>query len=441
MANKAKTTEQFKKEIYERVQDEYTVLGDYKTNKTKIKMRHNVCNYEWDVEPSSFLKGTRCPNCSHAKQRKTQEQFEKEIYDLVGDEYTVIGKYKNTSTKIKMIHNVCGKEFEIIPNGFLRGNRCNYCGIKMTGLKNRKTHEEFKDEIFSLVGDEYTLLTEYTNCSEKILFKHNICGNEFMMKPNGFLSGNRCPKCSLESRVSKRTKTHDKFLSQVFDKYKEEYSVLGEYVLGRKPLKFRHNICGCEFDMIANNFLKSSLPCPDCDNRIKITTDVFKQEVYDLVGDEYSVLGEYHNAHAKIQLKHNKCGYIYDGCRNMFLKGHRCPQCYSSRGEEKISRFFQKKNIEYKPQKTFKDLVGLGGGYLKYDFFIPDYKLLIEYNGEQHYKPVEAFGGEKQLEIQQEHDRRKREYAENNGFQFIEIGYWDFNNIDEILNRFIKEAA
>ena len=71
MTNKAKTTEQFKKEIYERVQDEYTVLGDYKTNKTKIKMRHNICNYEWDVEPSSFLKGTRCPNCSHAKQRKT----------------------------------------------------------------------------------------------------------------------------------------------------------------------------------------------------------------------------------------------------------------------------------------------------------------------------------------------------------------------------------
>ena len=67
--------------------------------------------------------------------------------------------------------------------------------------------------------------------------------------------------------------------------------------------------------------------------------------------------------------------------------------------------------------------------------------MLIEYNGEQHYEPVEAFGGEKQLEVQHEHDRRKRKYAENNGFQFIEIGYWDFNNIEEILNRFIKEAS
>lgn len=441
MANKAKTTEQFKKEIYERVQDEYTVLGDYKTNKTKIKMRHNICNYEWDVEPSSFLKGTRCPNCSHAKQRKTQEQFEKEIYDLVGDEYTVIGKYKNTSTKIKMIHNVCGREFEIIPNGFLQGNRCNYCGIKITGMKNKKSHEVFKDEVFSLVGDEYSLLSEYENCYNKVLFKHNTCGNEFLMKPNSFLSGYRCPKCGIESRAFKRTKTNEEFLVKVTEKFGNEYSMVSKYTKSTEKITFKHNNCGCEFDMNPYNFLNSSEPCPQCSNRIKITTDYFKQEVFNLVGDEYSVLGEYHSAHAKIQLRHNKCGNVYDGCRNMFLKGHRCPQCYSSKGEDKITKYLRDKSISFKSQKTFKGLVGLGGGNLKYDFYIPDYKLLIEYNGEQHYKPVEAFGGENQLEIQKEHDQRKRDYAKEHNYKLLEIGYWDFNNIEDILDDFIKEAA
>lgn len=442
MANRAKTTEQFKQEVYERVQNEYTVLGEYVTNKTKILVKHNVCGHEWMVEPSSFLKGTGCPECSHAKQRKTQEQFEKEIFDLVGDEYVVLGKYKNTSTKIKMKHMVCGKEFEIVPNAFLRGNRCNFCGIKLTGLKNTKTHEEFENEIYSLVGDEYSLMSKYENCSTKILFRHNKCGNEFKMKPNGFLSGNRCPKCSIASRTLLKSKTNERFVEQVKERFQDEYSLVTKYVNRGTNIIFKHNLCGHEFEMTPTGFLKSSnCPCPKCDNRVVITTDDFKQEVFDLVGDEYSILEEYKGAHKKIKIKHNKCGNIYDGCRNMFLKGHRCPQCYSSKGEERISRYFQNKSIKYKPQKYFNGLLGVGGGYLKYDFYIPDYNLLIEYNGEQHYKPIDAFGGQEQLKIQQEHDKRKREYAENNGFLFLEIGYWDFDNIENILNKYVKEVA
>ena len=41
------------------------------------------------------------------------------------------------------------------------------------------------------------------------------------------------------------------------------------------------------------------------------------------------------------------------------------------------------------------------------DLYIPKYNILIEYNGEQHYRPIDYFGGEKQFEIQQEHDRRR----------------------------------
>jgi hypothetical protein len=64
---------------------------------------------------------------------------------------------------------------------------------------------------------------------------------------------------------------------------------------------------------------------------------------------------------------------------------------------------------------------------------------LIEYQGEQHEYPIKLFGGEKQFKIQQEHDKRKREYAEFHGIQLLEIWYWDFDNIEKILEETLSK--
>lgn len=77
---------------------------------------------------------------------------------------------------------------------------------------------------------------------------------------------------------------------------------------------------------------------------------------------------------------------------------------------------------------------------LSYDYYIPCNNTLIEYQGKQHYLPLEFFGGENQLIIQQEHDRRKREYAFSNGYEFIEIPYWEYDNIENILCNKMKEV-
>lgn len=74
-------------------------------------------------------------------------------------------------------------------------------------------------------------------------------------------------------------------------------------------------------------------------------------------------------------------------------------------------------------------------GKLSYDFYLKDYDLLIEIQGLQHYKPVELFGGEEQFKIQQEHDKRKREYAKSHNIELLEIWYWDKDNIEEILSK------
>ena len=120
----------------------------------------------------------------------------------------------------------------------------------------------------------------------------------------------------------------------------------------------------------------------------------------------------------------------------------RCPECQYSKGEERISNYLLNENINYISQKTFESLIGLNGGLLSYDFYLLDYNLLIEYQGEQHEKPVDFKSkgkkhAEKQFQKQLEHDRRKREYAKINNMNLLEIWYWDFDTIEQIINKFI----
>ena len=95
-------------------------------------------------------------------------------------------------------------------------------------------------------------------------------------------------------------------------------------------------------------------------------------------------------------------------------------------------------NITYRSQMKYKELVGVGDSPLLYDFYLPDYNILIECQGQQHEKPNKYFGGEEQFKIQQEHDRRKREYAKKNNIKLLEIWYYDYDRIDEILNKELK---
>lgn len=123
--------------------------------------------------------------------KKTDAEFKKEVHDLVGDEYTFLEPYVNAHTKLRVKHAKCGNVYEVQPYAFLNGRRCHYCFGK-----HKKTNEQFKKEIFDLVGNEYTFLAPYVDNKTKIKVKHNKCGHIYKVKPSAFLSGTRCPYCS-----------------------------------------------------------------------------------------------------------------------------------------------------------------------------------------------------------------------------------------------------
>lgn len=123
---------------------------------------------------------------------------------------------------------------------------------------------------------------------------------------------------------------------------------------------------------------------------------------------------------------------------NVLLRGAtKSCGCLTSIGEYNLINYFNNWNIKYEYQKQFDNLVGVNGGKLSYDFYLPYYNLLVECQGKQHEEPIEFFGGEMQFKIQQEHDKRKREYAEKNGYDIFEIYYEDYNKVDKIFNEYL----
>src|SRR5208283_3281902 len=96
--------------------------------------------------------------------KKTTEEFKIEVYELFKDEYIVLEEYTNCDTKILMRHNKCNNIFHTRPADFIRGHGCPFCGGTM-----KKSHEKFKQEVYELVKDEYTILSPYILNRIKIL--------------------------------------------------------------------------------------------------------------------------------------------------------------------------------------------------------------------------------------------------------------------------------
>jgi len=118
--------------------------------------------------------------------------------------------------------------------------------------------------------------------------------------------------------------------------------------------------------------------------------------------------------------------------------GSGCSKCNQSFGENKINDLITSLHIYNIPQHTFSDCKYKQ--VLQFDFYLPNHNTCIEYQGLQHYEPVDfASKGEEwakeQFEINKIKDKIKRDYCNKNNIKLIEIPYWDFDNIEEILEN------
>lgn len=115
--------------------------------------------------------------------------------------------------------------------------------------------------------------------------------------------------------------------------------------------------------------------------------------------------------------------------------------CSKSHGERSITKWLEDNTIEFIPQYRFDNCRDVEP--LPFDFYLPEHNICIEYDGEQHFKPVN-FGGvsDERAMINfnktQEHDAIKNNYCKHNNIMLVRISYLDKNNIDDILADVIK---
>lgn len=293
------------------------------------------------------------------------------------------------------------------------------------------TAEEFINKASKIHNNKYDYsLVNYADSKTKVKIicpEHGI----FEQSPNNHTNkhfSQGCPKCS-KMDITKFTKRAKQIHNNNYDYSKTIYINTKTKVIITCPIHgdFEQNPqdhlhgCGCK-------------KCSD-DNQ-KTTSLDFIEKANKLHYNKYDYsLVKYVNARTKTRIICPVHG-VFEQTPYKHLQGQGCPFCFVSKGENYIKEYLLRNNILYKQQKTFKGLKDVHP--LRYDFYLPDYNLLIEYNGGQHYKSVNYFGGNKKFTIQQKHDSLKEKYAKEHNIKLLIIPYWEFNNIDNILKEEIK---
>jgi hypothetical protein len=362
--------------------------------------------------------------------KKTHEEFVNDFYSKhEPDEYTVLSKFINSSTDVLIRHNICGKVYYAKPYNLYMGKGCRECSAP-----NKRTHEEYISLIKEKYGDEYDILGRYVGSTKRILVKHNKCGREYYVIANSLLRGRGCIRCAGLQKY-----TTDQVAEIIKTKTNNEYELVSEYKANNKTIQVKHNECGTVFETTYTLFMHNDSRCPLCNKGYRRSNDLFKKEIYQLVGKEYVLLGEYAGTTKKVLVKHEVCGNEYKVTPNAFLKGSRCPFCNASKGEIAVLKFLTNNKIKHKREYKIKKC--RDKQVLPFDFAIfKDDKLaaLIEYQGEQHYKSLERFGWKEKFKDRQRKDQIKRKFCQQNNIPLIEIPY-TIKDVERYLKKRLKK--
>ena len=341
----------------------------------------------------------------------------------------IIGKYINAKEKIDCQCTICGEYFQSTPDAICAGKKHYKCAVKQQTKKRTKTLEQFKRELYE-ISPFIKITGNYINAKEKIECLCTIHDEYFFSLPTHLLQGKcGCPQCKSNKISQSNKKSHEEFINSVTIK-NPDIEVLGPYNGMHKKIEVKCRKCGFIWNPLAGSIFGGT-GCPKCFGKYK-TTEEFKSEI-NRINKDIDITGEYIDSKTKISCKCKICNhewYALPG--NLHYSG--CPCCCVSRGEKRIMNFLDDKNIAYETQKKYENLVGIKGKPLSYDFYLSNYNLLIEYQGEFHDGTAYQQKEEEYI-IQQEHDKRKKFFALQSNIELLEIWYWDYENIEKILER------
>lgn len=302
------------------------------------------------------------------------------------------------------------------------------------------TQEEFIEKLKDK-NPNLELIGQYTKMKDKVKVKCINCGYEMEVMADNLINIHRksklCPNCSDGRRKISSEKEYIEILKEITE---SRISLIDVYKGQNTKIKHKCNVCGYEWNVLPRHLIerKNHSECPNCANILKKTTSQYKNEVEKL-NSNIVVVGEYVNNKTNVLHKCKLCNYTWESTPHNILNGKTsCPHCKKSHGERFIINYLDNHRIKYFAQYKFDNCKNQRP--LPFDFYLPDYNICIEYDGIGHYQPTRWNGcnNDKCNMVYQNtinNDNIKNEYCNNEHIKLIRIPYWEFDNIEEILNR------
>jgi predicted Zn-ribbon and HTH transcriptional regulator/very-short-patch-repair endonuclease len=216
---------------------------------------------------------------------------------------------------------------------------------------------------------------------------------------------------------------------------------------GRKVLKV---VTECKKCMYVKekyySHLKRGNGCAKCIGREPLNTQTFNEKISKLKpdGHEYVLASEYVRDGDKVMMLHKTCGNEFSVRPNHFVDaGSRCPICRSrSSGEKMLKHVLGSMKLTWSRQHSFEDC--RNKSRLRFDFAVFDEKsrevaLLIEFDGDQHRRPVDFFGGEEAFTYLKKNDGIKNEYCSSKGINLLRFTKEDMDTMDVKIDEAMKE--
>ena len=382
----------------------------------------------------NHMAGTGCPKCWSEKRlglgAKSTEKFIENAKKVHGDKYDYSKTvYINSRSKVTIVCPEHG-EFEQEANSHLCRKGCPKCGWTKISTNQTSTTEEFIRKAREVHGDKYDY--SKVNYEKSDLPVTIICPKhgEFKQIPNSHTSaGEGCPRCASEASADLRRKTLDKFIDQSIEAHGDKYDYSKAiYINNKTPVKI---ICPehGEFEQSPIVHINGH-GCPKCAN--ELNGNLHRKSLANLLMNFRKVHGNkydyskvvYKNAHEKVEIICPKHGSFFQK-PNAHLNGCGCPQCNESAGERRTRLMLEKHQINNTPQMRFNGLKTH-----PYDFWIPSLNILIEYQGDIHFKSIDHFGGDLGFQKRLENDIKKYRWAELNEMPVLYVLY---KEIPEVL--------
>lgn len=343
--------------------------------------------------------------------KKTNEEYIQEV-NIKNPNIEVVGAYINARTPIMHKCKIDNCEWLAMPTNILGGKGCPMC----RGHK-KKSHIQYVSEVNN-INPDIEVVGQYINSQTLILHRCKIDGYEWLAIPNNILRGRGCPKCAGNIKI-----TQEEYIKRVY-KINPDIEVIGQYTNNNQPVLHRCRVDGNEWMAIPNNVL-SGKGCPVCKKVLlsvanRKTHEEYVSEVA-IINPTIEVIGQYNGTHMKIL---HKC--LIDGAEWMatphdILEGKGCPTCNMSCGENIVRNYLIQNKIKFSYNYTFDDCRNIKP--LPFDFYLPEYNVCIEYDGEQHFKPIDVFGGAKEFYERISRDKIKTDYCMNHNITLLRIPY------------------